>query len=355
MWYLVLLPIASSLIRLIENLFVAGTYKKILSKIAATALRDAHMHLSTRVHAIKLAETSQGPGQGTVAVSTSSETAASLTERLFDATILTASLGCLKRGQPRIIPPLPSRLQTAVQNLSYGNLEKAYITFPSAFWSPTAPQSFPTFVDFLHPLYDAASNPTHEIVDCMALSALPAEVAHPTLLFYFHGPYAQRLVASFAEHEHGSSDYVSAITAAFEPYYSRLPHYDPASAECKPVAAVATAWSVDELAGNGSYTNFQVPSTAGGVEARLDKDIEALRKGCPERSLWIAGEHTAPFVALGTITGAYWSGEAVARRVVDWFEGKEDVILGGNEGVPANTVQTGKGEGEGDDLHGVGV
>lgn len=39
---------------------------------------------------------------------------------------------------------------------------------------------------------------------------------------------------------------------------------------------------------------------------QLDKDIEALRKGCPERGVWFAGEHTAPFVALGTTTGAYW-------------------------------------------------
>ena len=47
----------------------------------------------------------------------------------------------------------------------------------------------------------------------------------------------------------------------------------------------------------------------------LDKDIEALREGCPDRNLWFAGEHTAPFVALGTTTGAYWSGEAVAERI----------------------------------------
>lgn len=47
----------------------------------------------------------------------------------------------------------------------------------------------------------------------------------------------------------------------------------------------------------------------------LDKDIEALRAGMPDRGVWLAGEHTAPFVALGTVTGAWWSGEAVARRI----------------------------------------
>lgn len=51
-------------------------------------------------------------------------------------------------------------------------------------------------------------------------------------------------------------------------------------------------------------------------EVHIDEDIEVIRQGCPERGIWFAGEHTAPFVALGTVTGAYWSGEAVARRVL---------------------------------------
>lgn len=59
----------------------------------------------------------------------------------------------------------------------------------------------------------------------------------------------------------------------------------------------------------------------------LDTDIEALREGCPEQGVWFAGEHTAPFVALGTVTGAYWSGEAVAARVADTYG------IGGLDGV----------------------
>jgi len=46
-----------------------------------------------------------------------------------------------------------------------------------------------------------------------------------------------------------------------------------------------------------------------------DKDIEVIRAGLPGRSLWFAGEHTAPFIALGTTTGAYLSGECVANRI----------------------------------------
>lgn len=72
-----------------------------------------------------------------------------------------------------------------------------------------------------------------------------------------------------------------------------------------------TAWQFDELAGNGSYCNFQV-----GIK-EADKDVEAIRHGVPERRLWFAGEHTAPFEELGTAAGAYMSGEAVALRIIE--------------------------------------
>lgn len=55
-------------------------------------------------------------------------------------------------------------------------------------------------------------------------------------------------------------------------------------------------------------------------EVALDKDIETVREGCPERGIWFAGEHTAPFVALGTVTGAYWSGEAAGRRIAAAYD-----------------------------------
>ena len=84
--------------------------------------------------------------------------------------------------------------------------------------------------------------------------------------------------------------------------------------------------------------NFQVrkdvDAAEGEEEVRLDDDIRALRAGVPERGVWLAGEHTAPFVALGTLTGAYWSGEAVGTRVLaaNGLGGKE-VVDEGNQGV----------------------
>ena len=59
---------------------------------------------------------------------------------------------------------------------------------------------------------------------------------------------------------------------------------------------------------------------------QLDKDIEALREGMPEQGIWFAGEHTAPFVALGTVTGAWWSGEGVGKRIAGLYGlGDEEV------------------------------
>src|SRR6202042_15364 len=100
------------------------------------------------------------------------------------------------------------------------------------------------------------------------------------------------------------------FTTFLEPLLKCLPNYDTSAPNCEPVSFLFTNWSNDSLAGNGSYTFFPV----GGTE--LDADVECLREGLPDRGIWLAGEHTAPFVALGTLTGAYWSGESVGMRIL---------------------------------------
>lgn len=104
------------------------------------------------------------------------------------------------------------------------------------------------------------------------------------------------------------------IFAYFKPYYSRLPFYSESSPNCQPTGFLATDWLHDDLAGNGSYINFHVGLEQG------DRDVEIMREGAPDHGLWIAGEHTAPFVALGTATGAYESGEAVGKRITQLYE-----------------------------------
>lgn len=240
------------------------------------------------------------------------------------------------------------------------NKSQVYITFPSAFWDveehPTStppPRSktssrqetpnttaitapvhqpnqdedkdsqqtrYPGFTHWLAPTY-SPSNPSSWCQQALNLAALPGETAHPTLLFYVFDACA-RHIASLAASSSPDADADGKLLAFFEPYFSRLPGYSDARPECIPKAVLATSWATDELAGFGSYSNFQV-----GLE-RGDEDIECMRRGMPERGVWIAGEHTAPFVALGTVTGAYWAGEGVARRIVEGYDG-----LGGAEKV----------------------
>lgn len=46
-------------------------------------------------------------------------------------------------------------------------------------------------------------------------------------------------------------------------------------------------------------------------------DVKAIRHGMPEQHIYFAGEHTAPFDGLGTVAGAYTSGERIARRIIE--------------------------------------
>lgn len=167
------------------------------------------------------------------------------------------------------------------------------------------------FCQWLAPNYAADINPkrwTHEVVELASMS--PA-TSQPTLLFYIYGEESQ-LITSAAQ-SLDSKERHDFLCAFFKPYYSRLPHFEEKDPKCQPTGSFATDWLHDDLAGNGSYSNFQVGLTEG------DEDICAMREGVPEQGIWLAGEHTAPFVALGTVTGAYWSGESVGKRIVEAY------------------------------------
>jgi hypothetical protein len=97
---------------LLENLFCAGTYKKILDLIAEPALKKAHIKLLTKVNRIE----------------TDSEKVKVFTEEStvyeFDEVVMTAPLGWLKRNEQAFDPPLPPRLSQAIDAIGYGSLEK---------------------------------------------------------------------------------------------------------------------------------------------------------------------------------------------------------------------------------------
>lgn len=161
---------------------------------------------------------------------------------------------------------------------------------------------------------------------CFSLAHLPAEFSQPTLLFYVFGPISAHLTGKClpATSKEGRAQYLE----FFKPYFSRLPGYDGANADCAPVDLIATEWSREKWAGYGSYSNFQIGLAAGG------EDIEALRNGVPEQNIWFGGEHTAPILGLGSVSGAYWSGEDAAEKLVAGLEG-----IGNGQSLGVGTVK----------------
>lgn len=318
-----------------ENPFVAGTYRNILDEVAKEPLAKADIRLNSRVKTItNKSESSKAKIRTTNGV-----------EHEFDEVVMTAPLGWLKQNKDTFQPGLAPRISQAIDNLGYGCLDKVYFTFPEAFWhrglekgqssstvrfdkdgttpnvtatsmpvhqgdsSEAQEDAYPSFYQWLSPEYAPDSNPEKWDFQGMNLAALPDKLAHPTILFYIYGPCSKH-IASMVKESTSEAVRTTALTDFFMPYISLMPNYSSSDPACKPSAVLATAWAADELAGCGSYSNFQVGLEHG------DKDIEAIRHGMPNDGLWFAGEHTAPFVALGTTTGAYWSGQAVAERIV---------------------------------------
>ncbi|KAL2157653.1 hypothetical protein VTH06DRAFT_5134 [Thermothelomyces fergusii] len=294
-----------------ENLFCAGTYHKILEKVAQPAIDGANIYYRTRVAEIYGKSATQ---TGTASVKT---TDGQVLE--FDDVVVTCPLGWLKQNLQSFFPPLPDRVCKGIQNIGYGCLEKVYISFPTAFWltpSPGEGRIVQGFCQWLAPKYALETNPQRWISEVVELGSL-GPTAHPTLLFYIFGDQSQHVTSKLRALP-SRKEKEAFVYEYFRPYYSRLPSYDGSSADCQPTAYFATDWLGDDLAGNGSYCNFRTGLVEG------DKDIVAMRHGAPEEGIWLAGEHTAPFVALGTVTGAYWSGEHVARRIVQgYFRGRE--------------------------------
>ncbi|KAK4104511.1 FAD/NAD(P)-binding domain-containing protein [Parathielavia hyrcaniae] len=287
-----------------ENLFCAGTYHKVLEKVAQPALEGAEIRYQTRVTEVHGKST--GPN-GVVRVKTADGQCLE-----FDELVITCPLGWLKQNLQAFSPPLPDRLCKAIRNISYGNLEKVYISFPTPFWvtpSPSDGRTVQGFCQWLSPNYAPDANPNRWLNEAVELASLGGPAAHPTLLFYTYGDQSRHLTSTLRTLP-SQKDKDAFLADYFRPYYARLPSYDASNSGCRPTACFATDWSGDELAGNGSYCNFQTGLVEG------DRDVVAMRQGVPDEGVWLAGEHTAPFVALGTVTGAYWSGEHVAKGIV---------------------------------------
>lgn len=243
----------------------------------------------------------------------------------FDDVIVTAPLGWLKRNENAFSPPLPSRISTAIRSLGYGNLDRVFIKFPEAFWNAqvsdtngfherTPPETqtpaFPIESLFLRPEYAADTNPAKWRQEIISFSGLPEPFCQPVIMFFVYGQWRRHVTGLVRGMAQESPEYHKILDDTFRPYYSKLPNYDPDSLKCKPVALMSTDWQGDQFAGFGSFTNL--PTGSGDCL----EHFQALREGMGEdRGIWFAGEHTSPPGGLGTVTGAYWSGEVAAKKV----------------------------------------
>ncbi|PGH02885.1 hypothetical protein AJ80_08783 [Polytolypa hystricis UAMH7299] len=320
-----------------SNLLVASTHRDILKYIAKPAMEGADIRLNEPVVAID-AQPRKAEMDHHISVTTTSGK-----QYKFDELVTTFPLGWLKQNKAVFKPELPPRLSKAIDSISYGQLEKVYVHFPSAFWhvpqshesepstargpmgaaerkeganiAEPEPTGTPAFTQFMAPNYVDHPDTPFWNQECLSLAAMPENLSHPTLLFYMYGTCAAEIVSRIAHHPVDSKEYSTILNDFLYPYYSRLPHYDPSSPSCKPIAFLATQWQNDPWAGHGSYSNFQVGLEEG------DRDIITMREGMGvERGVWFAGEHTAPFVGLGTTSGAYWSGEHAAERICEFLE-----------------------------------
>src|SRR5690242_15948002 len=110
-----------------ENLFCAGTYKKILEKIAEPAVLGAEIIYGTEATQI-FGKSANDTRSKKVNVAAGSRVFQ------FDEVVVTTPLGWLKQHPSAFVPPLPDKVRNAISNIGYGCLEKVYISFPRAFW-----------------------------------------------------------------------------------------------------------------------------------------------------------------------------------------------------------------------------
>lgn len=107
-----------------ENLFVAGTYKKVLEKIAAPAV-EAGIKFGHVVKKIVSNRSTEHEDPKVVVELDGRES------EVVDEVVMTAPLGWLKTNMDAFEPALPQRLQDGIKAIGYGHLDKvSSLAFP---------------------------------------------------------------------------------------------------------------------------------------------------------------------------------------------------------------------------------
>jgi polyamine oxidase len=219
-----------------------------------------------------------------------------------NAVILAVPLGCLQHSTITFNPPLPGRIQSAITNLGFGNLEKIFLKFDTAWWITASPLEPPDVYTFLPPTTLPSSAPK-QLLTMFSLARLPLH-GQPVLAVYLADAWTTYI----------ASESAVAIVDLFQKHYLPcLPNY---TSDCLISDVMCTSWATDPWT-YGSYTHVPVGSVDGVDDLWvLGERIVGLEGGVG--GLWFAGEH-AGTGDMGTVNGAMTSGRDAAVNVLREF------------------------------------
>jgi len=199
------------------------------------------------------------------------------------ACVVTVPLGVLKAGAIQFTPELPATKQGAIERLGFGVVNKVYLGFERAFWSPGAVSS--QFVGQVDPLTDSEPGRFAQTINLHALLGKPA------LLMLTAGSFARATEALSDE----------ALTREAMEVLRRI--LGPAAPA--PTKVVRSRWAADPWA-RGSYSSFAPgsgPADCTALAAPIGK------------TLLFAGEATHA-EQPGTVQGALLSGWRAANEAM---------------------------------------
>lgn len=189
--------------------------------------------------------------------------------------LITLPLGVLKTGSVQFSPPLPDRMQGAIQALGVGVLNKCYLRFGEVFW--------PRGIDWLQYISPAAGQWTDWV-------SLEAAAGQPILLGFNAADFGTEI-----ERWPDKDIVASAMGALRQMFGANVP---------EPLDYQVTRWHSDPFA-QGSYSFNAV----GSEPAMRDHLAESLGG-----RVFFAGEATHR-TYFGTAHGAYLSGLRAGREI----------------------------------------
>lgn len=219
----------------------------------------------------------------------------------------TIPLAVLQTSPPSFSPPLPAPLLSAIQRTKVGVLEKAVLSYPSAWW--TEPETYGQFLllPTVKPEEQVDPKSLEQLFNQTTLNvssfARIGQMPHPTLLVYL-GADAGSFVSKFPADE---------VLAALHSYLaSRIPSSS-TPPSFLPAKSVLTNWATDPFSLGATSAPITL-STSDDGEQSSPLDFVVLQRSIWDGRLGFAGEHT-DLDTRGSAAGAVVSGEREGRRL----------------------------------------